>query len=131
MLLDGPATNAASPFPGFGTETIGGIEGRIEADNVVEVNDIWPQAPCSIIVTPDGGWFAHPAPDHFDDAGCGDDLCLSWMKTKQDAFGEYSGAIAVAWDLSWHFIGVPAVDVLTPRKSGMRMWGSPRREVAS
>jgi hypothetical protein len=122
MLLDGKATNAASPFPGFGPETVAQIERRIEDDNVVDLDDIWFPAPCSIIVTPDSGWVAHGAPDHFDDAGCGDDFCLSWLMRKRNVFWEHRGAIAVAWDLSWHFIGVPPIK--PPSKPRTRTWGS-------
>lgn len=122
MLLDGAITSAASPFPGFGPETVTEIERRIEADNVIDLDDIWFQAPCSIIVTPNGDWVAHSAPDHLDDAGCGDDLCLSWLKTKRNVFWEHRGAIAVAWDLSWHFIGVPPIK--PPQKPRTRTWGS-------
>ena len=124
MLLDGTATSVVSPFPGFGPETIAEIVSRIEDDNAIELDDIWQSAPCSIIVTPAGQWIAHAAPDHLDDAGCEDEACQSWAQMKRALFWEHRGAIAVAWDLSWHFIGAPAVDMHGPKKPRKRMWGS-------
>jgi hypothetical protein len=126
MLLDGAETNAAAPFPGLGPETMAEIEGRIEAGNVIDLDDIWPLAPCSIIVTPDGKWVGHAAPDHFDDAGCGDDVCLSWMMTKRNIFWEHRGALAVAWDLSWHFIGIPVMDKWMTSAPRARTWNPQR-----
>ena len=101
------ATESRSRRTEAGSETTAEIEDGIESVNLVEGNKIWALALCSVIITPHGGWLAHPAPNHFDDAGCADDRCLPWIKTKQDVFSEYVDATAVAWDLSWHFIASP------------------------
>jgi hypothetical protein len=130
MLLDGAATNADDTFPGFGPETGPEIQSRIEADNTLDLDDIWPLAPCSIIVTPDGEWAAHPNPDALDKltptlvTDAPDELGEVWAKTKRALFWEHRGATAVAWDLSSHFIGTPpAVKGSHPSASaGARRW---------
>ena len=127
MLLDGTPTNAASPFPGSGTETLAQIERRIEADNTFDLDDVWPLAPCSIVVTPEGKWIAHAAPDHLDDASCNDELCVSWARTRRALLYEHRGAIAVAWDLSWHFIGLPSIDFRSRRRGHTRVRGEQKR----
>ncbi len=113
MLFDGSATNSDSPFPGFDPESGPEIQGRIEADNTLDLDDIWPLAPCSIIVTPDGEWAAHPNPDALDKLTPAlvtdgpDDEAEAWAGVKRALFWEHRGATAVAWDLSSHFIGTP------------------------
>jgi hypothetical protein len=113
MLLDDTATNAETPFPGFGAETGAEIEGRIRADNTLDLDDIWPLAPCSIIVSPTGEWFAHPRPDRLnretraDETDVWDEDYEAWARLKRALFWEHRGSTAVAWDLSWHFIGTP------------------------
>jgi hypothetical protein len=113
MLLDGSATNVDAPFSGFAPETGEEIQGRIEADNTLYLDDIWPLAPCSIIVTPEGEWAAHPHPDALDKhtptlvTDGPDDEAEAWAKVKRALFWEHRGAMAVAWDLSSHFIGTP------------------------
>jgi hypothetical protein len=128
MLLDGARTNVKAPFAGFGPETGAEIESRIEADNTIELDDIWPLAPSSVIVTPKGEWLAHPNPDHLDnppsdvtDAQVEEDE--AWASVKRTLFWEYRGAKAVAWDLSWHFIGAPAENKKSPRALMARAWG--------
>lgn len=107
MLLEGIETNAASPFPGFGPETGPEIEGRIEAGNTRLLTDMSPLAPCSIIVTPDGDWRARDAdrPDASKSSQTEDE---AWEGVKRGVFEKYHGYMAVAWDLSWHFIGMTA-----------------------
>lgn len=105
MLLDG--TNSAELFPGSGTKTLVQMERQIEADNTLDLDDVWPLAPCSIVLTPEGEWIAHGDPDHLDNGDCNDDVCVSWARTRRALMYEHRGEIAVAWDLSWHFIGVP------------------------
>jgi hypothetical protein len=129
MLLEGARTNVKSPFAGFGPETGAEIESRIEADNTIDLGDIWPLAPSSVIVTPKGEWLAHPNPDHLDnppsdvtDAQVEEDE--TWASVKRTLFWEYRGAKAVAWDLSWHFIGAPAENKKSSRARMARAWGN-------
>ena len=130
MLLDGEVTSSSSPFPGFGPETSAQIEGRIESDNAVDVDDIWPLAPISIIVTPDGQWLAHPSSRHLDQPSsgpsvdAGDEADEGWTRMKQATFRQHKESTAVAWDLSWNFIGLPA-ELGQPRQTrAPRVWTS-------
>jgi hypothetical protein len=133
MLLDGASTNAQSPFSGFGPETGPETEGRIEADNTIELDEMWPLAPCSIIVTPAGEWVAHANPDlldkqtPFEETNSRDEHRQAWAKVKRALFRQHRGATAVAWDLSWHFIGTPVESKKSRNASMARAWGSRRR----
>lgn len=124
MLLDGAETNVASPFPGFGPETVEQIESRLESDNTVELEDLWPLAPCSIIVTMSGEWIAHPHPDHLDEKATSthDKEEEAWRQVKLALFQQNRGALAVAWDLSWDFIAPTRLQ--TPRSRMPRAWGT-------
>lgn len=128
MLLDGVATNALAPFPGFGPETGREIECRIEADNTLDLDDIWPLAPCTIIVTPTGEWVADSSPERLDEVAAAEQASEpgeAWERIKQALFWEHRGATAVAWDLSWDFIG--PVRLRHVRRARPRVWGSRRR----
>jgi hypothetical protein len=128
MMLENAETSSSYPLPGFGPETASEIELRIETDNTIDLDDIWPLAPSSIIVTPEGRWIAHPNSQHLDepdpelppDREREDDE--TWTRTKQAAFWEYRGAKAVAWDLSWHFIGTPVRPKGRNPESIQRSW---------
>jgi hypothetical protein len=126
MLLDGVRTNAASPFPGFGPETTEEIESRMESDNTVELDALWPLAPCSIIVTMSGEWYAHPQPDHLDERATStydhDKEEETWRQVKLGLFQQNRGALAVAWDLSWDFIA--PMRLQAPRSRMPRAWGT-------
>jgi hypothetical protein len=131
MLLDGSATSAKYPLSGFGPETIADIEGRIAADNTLDLDDIWPLAPCTIIVTPKGEWFADPNPDRLDEPGSHkgvdpDEDAAAWARLKRDLFWEYRGSTIVAWDLSWNFIGLPVEDKRSRKAAANRHWGFSR-----
>jgi hypothetical protein len=126
MLLDGVTTNELAPFPGFGPETSLDIERRIETDNTLDLDDLWPMAPCTIIVTPSGEWAAHPDPGRLDDSASPpslDGVDEAWSAVKRALFWEHRGATAVAWDLSWHFIG-PSGALKSRRLRMPRAWGS-------
>jgi hypothetical protein len=124
MLLSGAKTNAEWPLPGFGPETGRAIESRIETDNMVKLEDVWPLAPCSIIVTKSGEWFAHPHPDQLDEqatvASAKEDE--AWQQVKRALFEQNPGSLAVGWDLSWDFIAPVALHVAQSRMP--RAWGS-------
>ncbi len=129
MLLDGSVTDASSPLPGFGPETASQIEARIETDNTIDIDAISQIAPCSIIVTPEGEWIARPNPDSLDapparESGASDEEAEEWARIKRDLFRQYRGCKAVAWDLSWHFIGAPADQETGSAQRTFRSWGA-------
>jgi hypothetical protein len=112
MLFDGAPTSAQYPVPGYGPETAAEIERRIEVANTMNLDDVSPLAPISIIVTPAGQWLTTANPDYLDESQACDPNARreqdeSWASMKRAIFEEHRGATAVAWDLSRHFLGLP------------------------
>jgi hypothetical protein len=116
----GPARGPRTPSAPLAIE----LQQQIESDNTLDLDDVWASVPCSIIVTPSGQWFARPDED--------DEYVLAqqasyrndeenWLRLKRSIFFEHHGTKAVAWDVSWHFIGTPTV-VTNDRRSMPRPW---------
>jgi hypothetical protein len=108
LLFSGEQTTARSPLPGYGAETVAEVEARIERENTMLVEAVWPDAPCSVIVTPDGEWIAHPTPDDLDGPMDAQATMRNeeWKQRLTAVLDRHGGHYTIAWDVSWGFIAL-------------------------
>ena len=129
VLYEGTATNAGHVRNGYRPETPAEIEQRIAVANVIGIDQMSHLAPCSIVVTPAGEWAEHGEPDDLELTPSSlsspqAQVALDWAQRKEGIWREYRGFTAVAWDLSWYFVGTPSGPALVRK---LKTWGFRQR----